>query len=88
MNCPVCETTNIKKSAQFCPTCGYELSPDLLTLPGIPPALMAKERQRIAWAKKLWADTQAEMTQAKTARMSGESSLSDLSKQVKDLIEI
>lgn len=49
---------------------------------------MAKERQRIAWAKKLWADTQAEMTQAKTARMSGESSLSDLSKQVKDLIEI
>jgi formylglycine-generating enzyme required for sulfatase activity len=88
MKCPVCETTNIKKSAQFCPTCGYELSPDFLTLPGISPALIAKERQRIAWAKKLWADAQAEMTQTKTARMSGESSLNDLSKQVKDLIEI
>jgi formylglycine-generating enzyme required for sulfatase activity len=88
MNCPVCETTNIQKSAQFCPTCGYELSPDLLTLPGISPALMAKERQRIAWAKKLWAGARAEMTQTKTPRMSGESSLNDLSKQVKDLIEI
>lgn len=88
MKCPVCETTNIKESAQFCPTCGYELSPDLLTLPGISPALMAKERQRIAWAKKLWADAQAEIAQTKTANISGETSLNDLSKQVNDLIEI
>jgi len=67
MDCPICQTSNIPESNKFCPTCGYDLSPYPLVMGGIPQPFIDKEKQRVAWAKRLWADGQAKIAEAKAA---------------------
>jgi uncharacterized Zn finger protein (UPF0148 family) len=63
MDCPVCQTTDIEETQEICPTCGYDISPYALNLVEISHTLIEKEQQRIAWARKLWAESQDQIAQ-------------------------
>jgi formylglycine-generating enzyme required for sulfatase activity len=67
MDCPICKTSNIPESNKFCPTSGYDISPYPLVIGKIPQPFIEKEQQRVAWAKKLWAESRAKIAKAKAA---------------------
>ncbi len=85
MDCPICQTTNIEETQKVCPTCGYDISPYPLSLVEIPHTLISKEQQRIAWARELWKQFQAQIaqTQVKIARTDDE-----LDQRVKEIEQL
>ena len=85
MDCPICQTTNIEETQKVCPTCGYDISPYPLSLVEIPHTLISKEQQRIAWARELWKQFQAQIaqTQVKIARTDNE-----LDQRVKEIEQL
>jgi formylglycine-generating enzyme required for sulfatase activity len=87
MDCPICQTSNIPESNKFCPTCGYDISPYPLVIGGIPQPFIDKEQQRVAWAKKLWADCQAKIASAKAASIQSQDQFNQQFNQIVSQVE-
>jgi hypothetical protein len=52
-NCPVCATEYIEKQAEFCSTCGWDLTPYPQRYK-LAKAYLKKEQVRLQWAKQMW----------------------------------
>ena len=88
MDCPICETRNIPESKKFCPTCGYDISPYPAAIGGVPQPFIEKEKQRIAWAKRLWADSRAKVHRAEAASTQSQDQFNKIVGQVERLTQV
>jgi GUN4-like len=52
-NCPVCATEYIEEKAEFCSTCGWDLTP-YPQRSKLSKAYLKKEQVRLQWAKQMW----------------------------------
>ena len=52
-NCPVCATEYIEEKAEFCSTCGWDLTP-YPQRSKLAKAYLKKEQVRLQWAKQMW----------------------------------
>jgi GUN4-like len=52
-NCPVCGTEYIEEKAEFCSTCGWDLTPYPQSSK-ISKTYLKKEQVRLQWAKQMW----------------------------------
>jgi formylglycine-generating enzyme required for sulfatase activity len=87
MDCPICQTTDIEEGQKVCPTCGYDISPYPLSLVEIPHILISKEQQRIAWARELWTQFQAQIAQTQVKIALTDDELDQRVKEIEQLTE-
>ncbi len=53
-NCPICQSEYIEETVNFCPTCGWDLTPYPLVLGNIPDAFVEKQKSYRVGAQKIW----------------------------------
>ena len=53
LRCPICNTEDIEKSTDHCPTCEWNLAPHPLAI-RISSAFLDREQERLEWAKNIW----------------------------------
>lgn len=61
--CPVCQTEYGLGQVNYCSTCGWDLTSYPPTLGQVPSAFLEKEQAKIAWAREIWAKSQAQLSE-------------------------
>jgi predicted NACHT family NTPase len=81
--CPICHTEYTKNIANFCPTCGWDLTPDSFP-EQLLETILHKERIRITWARGMWlwaSEMQLQLQQATQEQNLIQSQLSQVLEQ-------
>lgn len=77
VNCPVCNQEYVKGTVNCCTNCGWDLKAYPLVLGEIPESFLEKERAKLEWARKIWAENKRTTTITSQAFQDIHSNLSD-----------